>query len=849
MSKPTPGIVQYLKIKAAHKNELLFYRMGDFYELFFEDAKKAASLLNITLTARGKLDGEPIAMAGVPFHAADQYLARLLKLGESVAICEQVGDVNAKGPVKRKVVKILTPGTVTEEALVDDQRESIVLAVNFHKTIIGIASINLTNGSFVLSEFKSFTECLTEITRIKPQEILIAQEFYDDNSDEISELKLLAKLQLQPPWHFDIATASNDLCQQFKTQDLSGFGCDKVKVAIGAAGCALNYVKSTQLANIPYLNTISLGQSEKHIKIDSASRRNLEIETNLSGGTKNTLLHVLNHCATMMGSRMLRQFLATPLRDYQTIEQRQKTVATILNLDLSSNIHFLLKQIGDIERILARIGLMSARPRDLSRLRDALIIFPQLISILPTSECSHINQLANNIGQYPDFCELLSKAIVENPAKMLRDGNVIKAGFNSELDEIRNLELNAGQFLSQLEAREQQRTGLNLKVNYNRVHGYYIEISRLHSDKAPDDYIRKQTLKSVERFITPELKEYEVKILSAKEQALTIEKRLYQQILQTLQQSINELLASSKAIAELDVLTCFAERAATLDLVCPELVGFTTIDIVDGRHLVVEEIAQHEFISNDVSLNSETSMLIVTGPNMGGKSTYMRQIALIVILAHTGCFVPATKATIGVIDQIFTRIGASDDLASGRSTFMVEMTETANILNNASEKSLVLLDEIGRGTSTFDGLSLAHATAQTMAKLKSLTLFSTHYFELTSLAEQFSNIKNVHLGATEYGEQIVFLHAVKDGPANQSFGLHVAALAGVPNSVIILAKKYLSQLVENDTDLKPKYSQQIPSIPQPSLAETILEQLKTLDLDSLTAKEALDFLYQLKQKL
>ena len=492
---------------------------------------------------------------------------------------------------------------------------------------------------------------------------------------------------------------------------------------------------------------------------------------------------------------------------------------------------------------------MSARPRDLSRLRDALIIFPQLISILPTSECSHINQLANNIGQYPDFCELLSKAIVENPAKMLRDGNVIKAGFNSELDEIRNLEANAGQFLSQLEAREQQRTGLNLKVNYNRVHGYYIEISRLHSDKAPDDYIRKQTLKSVERFITPELKEYEVKILSAKEQALTIEKRLYQQILQTLQQSINQLLASSKAIAELDVLTCFAERAATLDLVCPELVGFTTIDIVDGRHLVVEEIAQHEFISNDVSLNSETSMLIVTGPNMGGKSTYMRQIALIVILAHTGCFVPATKATIGVIDQIFTRIGASDDLASGRSTFMVEMTETANILNNASEKSLVLLDEIGRGTSTFDGLSLAHATAQTMAKLKALTLFSTHYFELTSLAEQFSNIKNVHLGATEYGEQIVFLHAVKAGPANQSFGLHVAALAGVPNSVIILAKKYLSQLVENDADLKPKYSQQIPSIPQPSLAETILEQLKTVDLDSLTAKEALDFLYQLKQKL
>lgn len=844
-STPSPGIAQFLKIKAEFKDTLLFYRMGDFYELFFDDAEKASELLGITLTSRGNLNGKPISMAGVPFHAAEQYLAKLIKLGESVAICEQIGEVNNKGPVERKVVRVLTPGTVTDDALIDSKDDSSVTAFYSCKNKFAIATINMSNGSFTLQESENMDEIIADLARISPAELLISE---DCQQAEVLR-QLITNVQTTPVWNYDLDSATRILCQHYKVSDLDGFGCAKYTVAISTAGCVLSYVQSTQLCEIPHLQNIRLENSCQIIQIDSYSRRNLEIEINLSGGKKNTLLSILDTTASSMGSRMLRQFIGKPIRDYQELQHRQLIITAIIETDQQKNIFNLCKQIGDIERILARISLLTAKPRDLAKLRDALILLPNLSKELNVVSATLMKNIINDIGIYPELSQLLINSINDNPPVVIRDGGVIKSGYNKDLDQYRDLQNNAGDHLTAIEKREQEITGIkNLKVGFNRVHGYYIEISRLHSENVPEEYIRKQTLKAVERFITPELKEYESKVLSAKEQALSLEKKLYAEIVTILQQSIKKLLNTSQALAKCDVLNTFAERAQSLNLVCPTLTNATKIEITKGRHLVVESVVKNSFISNDIKLDNDNSMLLITGPNMGGKSTYMRQTALIVLLAHTGCFVPASTAIIGNIDKIFTRIGAADDLASGRSTFMVEMTETANILNNATENSLVLMDEIGRGTSTFDGLSLAYACAEQMAKIKSLTLFATHYFELTTLPDTISNIRNVHLGSAEYGEQIVFLHEVKDGAANESYGLQVASLAGVPKNVINIAKTYMQGLtklnIQNPAINKPN----LPSnYDEPGNCGEIIKNITAVNPDELTAKQALDLIYKIKK--
>jgi len=838
----TPGIRQYLKIKAEFPDTLLFYRMGDFYELFFEDAEKAAELLDITLTARGQSAGEPIPMAGVPYHAADQYLARLVKAGQSVAICEQLEAAGtSKGPVKRGVTRIITPGTLTDDELISGRQDSQIAAISESDNSFALASLNLTSGQFQVQELNSAEEINTELNRINPAEVLLSSE---------SNLRLPDyKTSPQPPWFFDVDSASQVLCRQFKVNDLQGFGIEQLPQVIAAAGALLAYVKNTQRTELLHIDSIKLENNSDILQIDVQSRRNLEIETNLAGSNNNTLLSILDKTVTAMGSRMLKNFIKKPLTNRKKINLRLKAVQSLINTDSLEPIRELLKQIGDIERILARVALGSAKPRDLAKLKDALLLLPKLQDKTKNSASDYIQTLKSRISNFPEIAELLAKAIVDNPPVVLRDGGVIKENFNPELDNLRAIQTNAGELLQEIEQKEKKRSGINnLKVGFNRVHGFYIEISRLNSDKAPEDYIRKQTLKASERFITPELKEYEVKALSAKEKSLALEKNLYLELIQKLQASVTGLIGSSRAIAKLDVISNFAERALNLDLAFPKLTGQIEIDIKNGRHPVVESVIEDKFTPNDICLNPDTSMLIVTGPNMGGKSTYMRQCALIVLMAHIGCFVPAEKAKIGKIDKIFTRIGAADDLAAGRSTFMVEMSETANILNNATENSLVLMDEIGRGTSTYDGLAIARASAETIAgQIKALTLFATHYFELTSLADEYPNVKNVHLDAAEYKNQIVFLHTVKPGPASRSYGLQVAALAGVPSKVIELAKQQLMAL-ETEGISKIQDAQQMSLFiekQQNPDQDKISKILRKLDPDDISPKKALDILYKI----
>jgi len=873
-SQHTPMMQQYLRIKAEYPHTLLFYRMGDFYELFYEDAKKASRLIDITLTARGKSAGEPIPMAGVPYHAAEGYLAKLVKLGESVAICEQIGDpAKAKGPVERQVVRIVTPGTVTDEALLDERADNLIACLHKQQSHFGIANLDVTSGRFMVMQCESGEALLSEIERLKPAELLIN----DEQNDLPSSIYQLPGLRRQAPWHFELQTATRLLSSHFGTQNLSGFGCEEAPIAVAAAGCLLQYVKDTQRTALPHIRAIKLERREDNIIIDAASRRNLELQTNLAGGKDNTVAAVLDKTATAMGSRLLRRWINNPIRNHDQLRYRHQCVGVLLENHNFESIADVLRSIGDMERILARMAIRSARPRDFANLRDALEQLPRLniaIKMVLAHQFSPLlNDLTEQVGEYPELHKLLTRAIIDTPPVVIRDGGVIAPGYDAELDELRSLKENAGQYLIDLEIRERERTGINtLKVNYNRVHGYYIEVSKSQADNVPQDYTRRQTLKGAERYITPELKKFEDKVLSASERALAREKALYEELFDLLSEHVAPLQDTAHAIAELDALNNLAERAETLNLCEPALVDTPGLQVKDGRHLVVEQVITDAFIPNDVHLQDARRMLIITGPNMGGKSTYMRQVALITLLAHIGSYVPAASAVIGPFDRIFTRIGASDDLAGGRSTFMVEMTETANILHNATQYSLVLMDEVGRGTSTFDGLSLAWACAEQLAnKVKAFTLFATHYFELTVLPESLDNVANVHLDAVEHDKGIVFMHAVKEGPANQSYGLQVAALAGVPDNVIAKAKEKLRQL-ENQSSRESsvlvnagdhkissgqtptdqpgqQFSLFLPEVEYVTVENPAVEKLKTLDIDNLTPRQALQHLYELKELL
>lgn len=856
LTKHTPFMRQYLSAKAEHPEVLLFFRMGDFYELFYDDARKAARLLDITLTQRGQSGGAPIPMAGVPYHAVENYLARLVRLGESVAICEQIGDpALAKGIVERKVVRIVTPGTVTDAALLEERRDNLLLAIATGANgAYGLAWVDLSSGRFLLSEVPHAEALAAELARLQPAETLV-----DESVVWPKFVGSLPGLRKRPPWHFDGDAAKRELNRFFGTRDLGGFGVDKLPLATAAAGCLLGYVEETQKSALPHLTGMAVESASETIALDAATRRNLELDIHPSGRTEHTLLGVLDESVTPMGARLLRRWLNRPLRSRELLRQRHQAIGALIDSRRYESLREQLRGIGDLERILARVALRSARPRDLSTLRDGLAAAPMLREQIASLDSPLLHALVERIGDHADNAALLARAIVAQPPVLQRDGGVVADGYDTELDELRRLSTHADQYLVELEEREKAASGIStLKVGYNRVHGYYIEISRAQSDKAPAHYTRRQTTKNAERYITEELKTFEDKVLSAKERSLMRERALYEALLDTLTEKLEALKAAAAAMAELDVLATLAERAEALDWSAPELTDEPGIAIERGRHPVVEKVRDEPFEPNDLVLDDGRRMLVITGPNMGGKSTYMRQNALIVLLAHIGSYVPARRAAIGPIDRIFTRIGAGDDLSRGQSTFMVEMSETANILHNATEHSLVLMDEVGRGTSTYDGLSLARAAAVHLARSsRAYTLFATHYFELTELAGEFPTIANVHLDAVELhdqkrGEQLVFMHAVKEGPANRSFGLQVAALAGLPKSVIADAKRTLAELERgmhaHAGAPAPATTESSPQLglfaPTPSSA--VERALDGIDPDALTPREALEALYRLK---
>ena len=848
LAQHTPVMQQYLRLKASHPDMLLFYRMGDFYELFFADAERAARLLDITLTKRGQSAGQPIPMAGVPYHAVEGYLAKLVRKGVSVAMCEQIGDPSkSKGPVERRVTRIVTPGTLTDEVLLEDRRSNLLAAIAEGSAGFGLAALELSSGRFSVLEVPNREALHSELERLKPAEILVGED-----STLPADLHIDHGITRQPPWHMDPDTGAQLLCQQFGTRDLIGFGCAELTLAVGAAGCLLQYVRATQFTALPHLRGIVTEQRDDALILDAATRRNLEISESLTGHPEHTLAGILDRTATAMGSRLLRRWLNRPLRDQSEVRGRHASVRTLMEAQNRGDLQSLLSGIGDLERILARVALGTARPRDLAVMRDSLALLPQLHNLCERMDAPLLRQLDADVGVHPNVVGLLERAIIAQPPVLIRDGGVIAPGYDAELDRLRELSSNADRFLLDLENRERERTGLpGLKVGYNRIHGYYIELTRAQADQVPADYCRRQTLKGAERYITPELKRFEDEVLSSRERALAQEKALYDSLLGQLAEALAPLQITATAIATLDVLANLAERAETLSWSCPKLTEKARIEIQDGRHPVVESVIGTPFVANGLLLDRKQRMLIITGPNMGGKSTYMRQNALIVLLAYVGSFVPARAALIGPIDRIFSRIGASDDLAGGRSTFMVEMEETANILNNATAQSLVLMDEVGRGTSTFDGLSLAWSCSVELAtRIGAYSLFATHYFELTTLPEEHSGIANVHLDAVEHGQSIIFMHALRDGPANQSYGLAVAALAGVPTPVIQRARERLRTLEDAALRHAEREAVQLslfPLMPEPE--HPVCEAVRSLDPDGLTPREALETLYRLKEMM
>lgn len=854
----TPLMKQFFAAKSEYPDLLLFFRMGDFYELFYDDARKAARLLDITLTQRGSSGGAPIPMAGVPVHAYEGYLARLVALGESVAICEQIGDPAAsKGLVERKVVRIVTPGTVTDEALLDERRDTLLMAVARNRQGYGLAWADLAGGRFLVNEVETDDALEAELARLEPAELLVP-----DEEDWPGFLRQRSGVRRRAPWLFDADSGRRQLLAFFKLHDLSGFGIDDKPRATAAAGALLGYVEETQKQRLPHLTAIATETAGEAIAMNAATRRHLELDTRVDGDTRNTLLGVLDTTVTPMGGRLLRRWLHRPLRMREVLMQRHHAVATLIDRGADTELRESFRALGDIERILTRIALRSARPRDFSTLRDGLAMLPSVANVLAPLDSPRLAALRAELGSHEDSARLLASAIAEQPPLKLSDGGVIAEGFDVELDEMRRLSTHADQFLIDLEAREREASGIpTLKVGYNRVHGYYIEISKGQADKAPVHYTRRQTLTNAERYITEELKGFEDKVLSARERSLTREKLLYEQLLDSLGKVLEPLKRCAAALSELDVLAAFAERAQALDWSQPELETAPCLKIERGRHPVVEAVREQPFEPNDLDLHPDRRMLVITGPNMGGKSTYMRQNALIVLLAHIGSFVPASRAVIGPIDRILTRIGAGDDLAKGQSTFMVEMAETSYILHHATSQSLVLMDEIGRGTSTYDGLALADAVARHLAyQNRCYTLFATHYFELTALADESfeggpSGIANVHLDAVEHGESLVFMHAVKDGPANRSFGLQVAALAGLPKTTVAQARRRLAELEQRGGDshaasVAPQAldaPQQFGLFAQASSAAQ--EALAAIEPDELTPKQALEALYRLKSLL
>ncbi len=844
IAQHTPLMQQYLRIKADYPNTLLFFRMGDFYELFYDDARRAAKLLDLTLTRRGQSAGAPIPMAGIPHHSADSYLARLLKLGEAAAICEQVGEVTpGKALVERRVVRVVTPGTLTDEALLTEHREALIAAVAEFDHGPGLAWMDLAAGRFRVRELPHTASLLTELERLKPAELIIAE-----GSKLAARLPWLKAIRTLPPWHFDAASGERLLGEQFAVKTLEGFGVGGRPAAIAAAGALLYYVRNTQQGQLGHLTGLRYEAGDDYLQLDGTSRRNLEIDEHPLGRSEHTLTALMDCCKTAMGSRLVRRWLSQPLRDRQRIHRRLAAVEALLDGDRQRELRALLNDIPDLERIITRVVLGSAKPRDLVGLRLGLSRVPTLRQWLKACEPLELKLLLDELPDSPDERELLNRALETEPAAQARDGGVIAAGYDAELDELRALCRNSDAWLEEFESCERRRTGINaLKVGYNKVHGFYIELSKLYAAQAPTEYVRRQTLKNAERYLTPELKAFEEKILRARDQALARETELYQALLARLAAGQATMRRQTALLARLDALACFAERAARFSFNAPQFSDVPGIRIRAGRHPVIEQVRQEPFVANDCVLDAERRMLIVTGPNMGGKSTYMRQVAIIAVLAHAGSYVPAEDAQFGPLDRIFTRIGAGDDLTRGQSTFMVEMIETANILNNATAESLVIMDEIGRGTSTYDGLSLAYACAVELAtKIHALTLFATHYFELTRLAGEYPGIVNVHLAAVEHNERIVFLHSVRDGAANQSYGLEVATLAGVPAAVIRRARERL-RILEHNAAIDPAqpglFDRPLPeSRPAP-----VLEALAEIDPDQLTPRQALDALYALKK--
>ena len=845
----TPMMQQYLNIKAQYPKTLLFYRMGDFYELFYDDAKKAAELLDLTLTARGQSAGEPIPMAGLPYHASESYLAKLIQLGESIAICEQVGDATSKGPMKREVVRVLTPGTVTDEALLDSHKEALLCALYLAKDKVGIATLELASGRFALSE-TTLQNLNNELARLQPAEVLLPDSFTNRASSEYTSQLTRIRCRNRPEWDFDYQGAYHVLCEQFAVKSLKAFQCDGFTLGIQAAGAVLRFIHETQGRQLTHIHRLEVETEHALLQLDNHTRRNLELTQNLQGNREYTLISVLDKTKTPMGSRLLSRWLNRPITNPTILNERYESITLLQQKYALDELQSILKKIGDMERILARIGLQSARPRDLVKLKEGLVALVDLKKRLkyPLPFMKGIALMLHE-----NVVETLECAIIDNPPMIIRDGGVIKPGFDATLDELQALSEHSEAFLTQLEIKEQQETKLStLKVGYNRVHGFYIELSRRESDKVPKHYQRRQTLKNTERFITEELKTFEDKVLSAREKALQREKALYEEILRGLLKDLTSMQTTASCLAELDVLLNLAERAQTLNYSKPTLSSEAKIQIKAGRHPVIEEaVSQVAFTPNDLHFDTDTKMLLITGPNMGGKSTYMRQIALIVILAHIGSFVPAQSANIGAIDRIFTRIGAQDNLAQGHSTFMVEMTEAANILHYATEKSLVLMDEVGRGTSTFDGLSLAWACAYALSqKIKAYTLFSTHYFELTQWSQSYPNIKNVHLDAQEKDNTLIFMHTVSASPLNRSFGIHVAKLAGIPHEVIHFAESVLQKLEQQtmSSDQTPTLMPITPSKvkEQNPNYRKIVEALRKIDINQLRPIDALQILENLK---
>ncbi len=858
-SNHTPMMQQYLSIKADYPDMLVLYRMGDFYELFFDDAVHASKLLGITLTTRGTSASTPIKMAGVPYHSIDQYLIKLVKLNQSVVIVDQVGEVTGKGPVERKVTRIITPGTLSDSSLLDDTSENLISCIFKDKDEYGIASISVAAGTFVISQFP-INDLITNIERITPNELLIPESI----RTLILKLPIKCFIKYIPDWNFEFNSCYKKICEHFQTADLTGFGINtKNKLGISAASVLLEYTKQTQCNNLPHIHKITEDILTNTLTLDAISRRNLEINYTINGDKSPTIFSLLNYCNTSMGARKLRFWLNNPLKNHDEINVRLNAVSSLINAPFKIN--EILTNICDIERITSRIALMSAKPRDLTALRESLAVLPKLVPLKEQINDSLLVSLISIFENFSsDIVDKLQKGLKLEPSALVRDGNVINDGYSDELDHLRDVQTNANKYLLELETKERTRTQIpNLKIEYNRVHGFFIEISNSYSVKVPSEYRRTQTLKNAERYTTPELKTFEIKVLNANEKAINLEKKLYEELLSFLNTHINELQVLAHTIASLDVLNNFATLAVKNNYIKPQLSDENTINILQARHPVIEKQVE-QFIANDINLNNNTKFLLITGPNMGGKSTYMRQTAIIVLMAYCGSFVPADNATIGHIDRIFTRIGASDDLALGKSTFMVEMSETANILNNATKNSLVLLDEVGRGTSTFDGLSLAHAISRYLIeKIQCYTLFATHYFELTNMANQYTLAKNVHLSAVEHEENIVFLHHVYEGAAEKSYGIQVASLAGIPKNVINIAKRYLQQVEakqnNNQLDLFNEVliedilvQDNVNNVNEKQISESeslVLEQIKTLNPDNLSARDALELLYNLKNTL